>query len=531
MFLKTHHSPSTHKVPLILAESRLILILGDQLNLHSPCLNDINPNRDHIVMIEAIEESSAIWSSKQRIVLFLSAMRHFAEELKQKGLPVEYLSLNDATHDGATISARLESYIEQIKPSRLVMLEAGEWRLNQDIDLLCKKIKLPLERIEDPHFLCSHEDFQGFAKGKKRFIMENFYRMMRRRENVLMDGDEPIGGEWNFDSENRKAFGSKGPQGIPAPLRVLPDAITLSVIQEVSERFAHHPGSLDTFEWPVTREGALAALQDFIQHRLATFGSHQDAMWTNEVFLSHALIASCLNLKLLDPREVIAGAEAAYQNKTASIQAVEGFVRQILGWREFIRGMYWLDMPAMKDANHFGHTRSLPDWFWTGQTQMHCMQQVITGTLNHGYAHHIQRLMVVGLFGLLAELHPRQVSDWFLSVYVDAVEWVELPNVIGMALFANGGRFTSKPYVASGAYINRMSNYCKQCRYQPEQKTGKNACPMTQLYWNFLDKHEPDFASNPRTLLMIKNLQRIEPDVRKELRTEAQNTLSHLNDL
>jgi deoxyribodipyrimidine photolyase-related protein len=354
---------------------------------------------------------------------------------------------------------------------------------------------------------------------------------MRRREKVLMEGDEPIGGEWNFDNENRKSFGSKGPQGIQAPLRFPPDPMTQQVIQDVTQHFADHPDTLDDFDWPVTREEALAALHDFIEHRLVTFGSHQDAMWTDQAFLSHALLGSSLNLKLLDPREVIGAAEAAFHQGRASIQAVEGFIRQILGWREFIRGMYWLDMPNMKEANHFNHDRALPDWFWTGDTRMRCMNEVITSTLKKGYAHHIQRLMVVGLFGLVAELKPQAVSDWFLSVYVDAVEWVELPNVMGMALFANGGRFTSKPYVASGAYINRMSNYCKQCPYQPEQKVGEQACPITQLYWNFLDQHEQDLANNPRTALMIKNLQRIEPSVRAQIREESSFTLNHLNAL
>jgi deoxyribodipyrimidine photolyase-related protein len=519
------------KEHLTLAKQKLILILGDQLNLSSPCLKEIDKKNDRVIMIEAADESTSVWSSKQRIVLFLSAMRHFAERLKSQEIPLEYLALHDPLHAGKSIVERLASYIAFFKPSQLLMLEAGEWRLNQGISALCEKLQVPLMMMQDPHFLCSHQEFQAFAKGKKRIIMENFYRTMRRRENVLMNGEEPIGGEWNFDSENRKSFGSKGPQGIQDSIRFLPDFITQQVIEEVSQRFADHPGTLDHFGWPVTREDALAALHDFIQHRLITFGTHQDAMWTDQPFLSHALIGSSLNLKLLDPREVIQAAEAAFQKGSASIQAVEGFIRQILGWREFIRGMYWLDMPAMKEANHFNHHRPLPEWFWTGNTQMRCMNEVITSTLAQGYAHHIQRLMVLGLFGLVAEINPKEVSDWFLSVYVDAVEWVELPNVMGMALFANGGRFTSKPYVASGAYIHRMSNYCKQCPYQPEQKVGEQACPITQLYWNFLDNHEQDFASNPRTTLMIKNLQRMEPSMRAQIKHEAEVIFNNLNTL
>jgi len=516
---------------LTLADSNCILILGDQLSVHSPCLKEIQAQTDRVVMIEAAEESTTVWSSKQRIVLFLSAMRHFADKLKAQGIPVDYLALQDTQHAGDSIVARLASYLAQLKPTQLLLLEPGEWRLKQDIAALCERLNLPVVFHEDPHFLCSHHDFETFAKGKKRVIMENFYRIMRRREHVLMNGDDPIGGEWNFDSENRKSFGSKGPQGIHPPLRFPPDTITQHVIQEVTERFADHPGTLDEFAWPVTRDTALQSLHDFIEHRLGTFGTHQDAMWTDQAFLSHALIGSALNLKLLDPREVIQAAEAAFHQGSASIQAVEGFIRQILGWREFIRGMYWLDMPAMKEANHFDHNRSLPSWFWTGKTRMRCLNEVITSTLEQGYAHHIQRLMVLGLFGMVAEIQPKQVADWFLAVYVDAVEWVELPNVMGMALFANGGRFTSTPYVASGAYIHRMSNYCKHCPYQPEQKVGHNACPITQLYWNFLDKHESDFANNPRTSLMIKNLQRMEPEIRKQIKHEAEVILSDLNAL
>jgi deoxyribodipyrimidine photolyase-related protein len=303
------------------------------------------------------------------------------------------------------------------------------------------------------------------------------------------------------------------------------------VIDAVQRHFPENPGGLGDFDWPVTREQALVALRDFLDHRLELFGRYQDAMWTAQPFLYHARISAALNLKLLDPREVADAAVTAWREGRAGLASVEGFVRQIIGWREFIRGVYWLEMPGLAEANHFEHTRDLPRWFWTGETHMACQREAITQTLRYGYAHHIQRLMVTGLFGLLAEIAPRQVAHWYLAVYVDAVEWVELPNVAGMALYANGGRFTSKPYAASGAYIQRMSNYCAGCRYDPGKKVGDDACPLTTLYWNFLDRHEEELGSSPRTALMVKNLQRLSADERAAVRNQAREVLGRLDEL
>jgi deoxyribodipyrimidine photolyase-related protein len=346
-----------------------------------------------------------------------------------------------------------------------------------------------------------------------------------------MQGKEPVGGQWNFDADNRKSFGKAGPQNVPAPPVFKTDQITQDVIALVNTHFADHPGHLDTFNWPVTRAQALQALQDFIEHRLPQFGPHEDAMWTNLEFGWHSLLSSSLNLKLLNPLEVVQAAEQAYKDKGLDLASVEGFIRQVLGWREFMRGVYFLDMPQLKTANHYGHTQPLPKWYWTGDTQMNCMRQCITQTLDNGYSHHIQRLMVTGMFGVLAQISPQAMCDWYLAVYVDAVEWAELPNTAGMALFANGGRFTSKPYIASGAYVKRMSNYCKDCRYAPEVRVGDNACPMTTLYWNFLDMHEADFVSNPRTALMVKNLQRMTTAERQAVRDTAQHMLAHTDAL
>jgi deoxyribodipyrimidine photolyase-related protein len=349
-----------------------------------------------------------------------------------------------------------------------------------------------------------------------------------------MQGREPIGGAWNYDAENRKTFGKTGPQAVPAAPTVSIDAITKDVIADVEQHFPNHPGSLENFIWPVTREEALKFLDDFIVNKLAGFGDHQDAMWqatnsSQSPYLWHSLLSTSLNLKLLNPREVIAAAVAAYKKNQLPLASVEGFIRQILGWREFIRGVYWLDMPQMAKSNHYNHTRALPSWYWTGDTKMNCMRQTVNDTMKHGYAHHIQRLMVTGMFGILAELNPREVEAWYLAMYVDAVEWVELPNVAGMALYANGGRFTSKPYVASGAYIKRMSNYCSNCKYKPELKTGENACPITTLYWHFLIKHYDTFARNPRTALMAKNVERFSAEEIAAIQMQAQHTLDNIN--
>jgi deoxyribodipyrimidine photolyase-related protein len=323
---------------------------------------------------------------------------------------------------------------------------------------------------------------------------------------------------------------------LPELPKVNIDDLTHEVLADVEYHFPEHPGSLEHFIWPVTREEALRFLQHFIDHKLAGFGPHQDAMWQSPdgkptPYLWHSLLASSMNLKLLDPREVIAAAERAYHARRLPLASVEGFIRQVLGWREFIRGVYWLDMPNLGEANHYGHQRPLPTWYWTANTQMNCMRQTIQQTLDYGYAHHIQRLMVTGLFGLLAEIDPRQVEAWYLAVYVDAVEWVELPNTAGMALYANGGRFTSKPYVASGAYIKRMSNYCTGCRYRPEVKTGAQACPFTTLYWHFLIKHYDSFARNPRTALMAKNVDRLGLEERQAIGQQAGAMLHRLDQL
>ena len=534
----------------------LVLTLGDQLDESSSAFDGFDPAQDRVLMVEAFDESTHVWSHKIRTALFLSSMRHFAESLTARGWQVDYRALD--RHGDKTLADGLLAAIAEHQPQAVIGVEPGDLRVRQQIESAIKSEaasarymratalkdtnKAPktdnltgfLTWREDKHFLCSLPQFRKWAGTSSSLRMEFFYRTMRKQYKVLVEGkanDEPVGGQWNFDADNRKSFGKAGPQNVPKAIEYKPDAITQDVIKLVNTHFAAHPGNLDDFNWPVTRTQALVALKDFIDNRLPQFGPHEDAMWTNLDFGWHSLLSSSLNLKLLNPLEVVLAAEAAYKKHDLDLASVEGFIRQILGWREFMRGVYFLDMPELKTANHYGHTNALPKWYWTGDTHMNCMKQCIGQTLKNGYSHHIQRLMVTGMFGVTAEILPQQVCDWYLAVYVDAVEWVELPNTAGMALFANGGRFTSKPYVASGAYVKRMSNYCSGCKYEPDVRVGANACPMTTLYWNFLDKHEASFAGNPRTALMVKNLQRMTPELRSQVRVRAGEMLANLDAL
>jgi deoxyribodipyrimidine photolyase-related protein len=515
--------------------SRLIIVLGDQLWLDNPALLAADKKRDTVLMVESPQESTHVWSHQVRTAVFLSAMRHFAAQLHALGYQVTYLALGH--HDYASLAHAWQAHILAQQPSKVVACEAGDWRVEEALIATCKTQNVPLELLEDTHFLINREEFAAWAGGKpgakaKQLRMEMFYRTMRKRTGVLMtpEGD-PEGGEWNYDAENRESFGKAGPGQVPVAPQFTPDSITEQVLADVAKHFANHPGDLSHFDWPVTRADALAALNAFIKQRLPHFGQYQDAMWSDEPFLFHSLISSSLNLHLLDPREVIDAALAAWRVGTVPLAGAEGFIRQILGWREFMRGVYWLDMPSMRAANHYQCSTPLPKWYWSGKTHMNCMHQAIGQTMQHAYAHHIQRLMVTGNFALIAGLVPQEVCDWYLAVYVDAVEWVELPNTAGMALYANGGRFTTKPYAASGAYIKRMSNYCSGCRYKPEVKSGAGACPMTVFYWDFLMRHEEELGHNPRAALMMKNLARMDEQQRAAIRATASQYTRDLDTL
>lgn len=505
------------------------LVLGNQLDRDNAVLVDARGPDAVVLMIEAPGESTHVWSHKARIALFLSAMRHFRDSLRESGHRLEYVGLEE--HQEAGFLPRLRDALRRLEASRLSVSEPGDHRSLTLIREVAGELGVPLHILPDAHFLVSTAEFQAWAGERPSLRMETFYRHVRRRSGVLMRDGEPEGGVWNFDTENRKGFGAAGPGQVPAPPAFVPDDITRGVFAEVDRLFPDHPGSLAQFWWPVTRDQALEVLARFVDERLGRFGPHQDAMWTGQPVLWHSLLSAPLNLGLLRPREVIEAALRAWRAHDLPLASVEGFVRQVMGWREFIRGVYWRYMPGLADANHFGHTRALPAWYWTGETRMNCMRAVVDQTMRTGYAHHIQRLMVTGNFALLAQLLPAAVCDWYLAVYVDAVDWVERPNTAGMALFADGGRFTSKPYVASGAYIQRMSNYCRGCHYDPRSRTGDRACPVTLLYWAFVDRHEQALAANPRTALMAKNLDKLQAGERQSLRSQAERVLDELDAL
>ncbi|MGI8956455.1 MAG: cryptochrome/photolyase family protein [Chthoniobacterales bacterium] len=511
----------------------LILVLGDQLDLDSAAFDGFDPEQDAVWMAEVAHESTKVWSTTPRIAVFLAAMRHFRNALRERGWKVFYREL---TADGAvwrnadgrakpakgdTFADALRESLARLKPKRVVLVEPGEWSVREEIRSAMESMELPLEMREDGHFLCSHAEFAAHAEGRKQLRMEFFYREMRKRHGVLIDDGKPAGGDWNFDSENRKSFGKAGPPVHKMPRSFPPDEITRGVITMVNARFSDHPGDLAQFDWPVTAADADLALKDFIAHRLAGFGDWEDAMWTAEPWLFHSRLSAAINRKLLHPRRVIVAAEKAYRDGRAPLASVEGFIRQILGWREYVRGIYWRFMPGYVDMNALGADQPLPKFYWTGDTEMACLRDALGLTLRLGYAHHIQRLMVTGLYALMLGVRPREVHEWYLAVYVDAVEWVELPNTLGMSQHGDGGIMASKPYVATGKYIQRMSNYCAGCRFDPAEATGPKACPFTTLYWDFLLQHEPMLRKNQRMAMQVRNLARLDDARRDAIQKQA----------
>ncbi len=498
---------------------QLVLVLGDQLDGASSAFDGFDPASDAVWMAEVRHESTRVCSSRPRIALFLSAMRHFRDALRERGFTVDYRALGDSGEE--TLGAQLRAAVTRLRPSRLVMVEAGEWGVAREIEQAAIAAGVPLEVRADRHFLSSREDFRRHATGRRQLRMEYFYREMRRRSGVLMDGDQPLGGRWNFDAENRATFGSDGPGLRVPPRRYAPDGVTRQVIADVRAHFPDHPGELDEFDWPVTPAEARDALDDFVVHRLADFGRYQDALWQGEPWLYHSRLSAAMNLKLLDPRDVVAAVERAQQEGRVPLASAEGFVRQVIGWREYVRGVYWQFMPEYLDRNALGARATLPGFYWSGATDMQCLRDAVGQTLRLGYAHHIQRLMVTGLFALLYGVDPRRLHEWYLAVYVDAVEWVELPNTLGMSQYADGGVMASKPYVASGRYLERMGNHCAACRYDPAAATGERACPFTTLYWDFLIRHEPALRAVPRMSMQLANLARLDEARRAEMRKAA----------
>jgi len=506
----------------------VVLVLGDQLDHGSAAFDGFDPEADAVWMAEVADEATHVWSHKARIALFLTAMRHFRDALRRRGWTVLYRALDDPGNLGS-FAAEIRDAVERSRPERLVLVEPGEFRVRRAFERAAADLRVRLDVRPDRHFLCSHDEFARHAEGRKQLRLEYFYREMRRKADVLIDNGGPTGGKWNYDVENRGAFGREGPGALPRPPAFAPDAVTREVIRLVARRFASHPGRLDRFDWPVTPGQAEQALSDFIAHRLAGFGVFQDAMWTGEPFLYHSLISSAMNLKLLDPRLAIDSAVGAFRLGKAPLNAVEGFVRQILGWREYARGVYGRTMPEYRDRNHLKADGPLPGFYWTAETEMNCLREVLSQTLDYGYAHHIQRLMVTGLFALLLGVDPRAVHAWYLAVYVDAVEWVELPNTLGMSQFADGGVMASKPYVASGKYIERMSDYCGGCRYDPAKACGDDSCPFTTLYWDFLQRHRRLLERNPRMTMQLRNVRRKSAGELRTIRREAESVRSRLS--
>lgn len=503
----------------------LRVLFHDQLSYEMSSLKGCDKKRDLILLAELEDELTNVAHHQKKIVFALSALRHFALDLQKNGYQVLHFKLDDPKNcKGAT--ELVERICKERKIDKIVVTRPGEYRV-WDKARQWGKGKIPCEVCEDTRYFSDPEEFNEWAGDKKSLRMETFYRQMRKKHGFLMEGNEPTEGEWNFDTENRKPPDSG--KAIPPRLTFSPDETTKEVIRLVQARFGNHFGSIHPFELAVTREDALKVLEEFIKQRLELFGPFQDAMLQDEPYLYHSVISYYLNNGLLVAREVCAAAEQAYLKKRAPINSVEGFIRQILGWREFLRGIYWLKMPAYVKQNYLGAKRSLPSFYWDGKTDMNCLHQVVEQTRSNAYSHHIQRLMVTGNFALLAGILPEQVCEWYLIVYADAYEWVELPNTLGMSLFGDGGLFASKPYIASGKYINRMSNYCKSCRYDPNQTTGDKACPFNSLYWDFLARHQEKLAPNMRLKFAYSTLRRMKEDKREATLKQAQDFLKKLS--
>lgn len=502
--------------------TRLILILGDQLTDSLSALQQGDKATDIVVMAEVMDEASYVRHHPKKIALVLASMRKFAGHLRDDGWQVRYTALDDPDNSGS-IPGELLRRADESGATEVLATSPGEWRL---IGLL-NDMPLKTTLLPDTRFICPLDEFEAWADGRKALRMEYFYRDMRRKTGLLMDGDSPAGGQWNFDQENRKP----PPDGIShsGPMQFTPDDTVNAVLDLVEARFGDHFGTLRPFPFATDQGQARRALAHFIRYALPKFGDYQDAMLRGNKFLYHALISPYLNIGLLDPMEVCRAAEDAWKAGDAPLNAVEGFIRQIIGWREYVRGIYFHEGPDYATRNGLDHTRPLPDLYWGGETKMACLSHAVTQTRDEAYAHHIQRLMVTGNFGLLAGVDPTALHEWYLSVYVDAYEWVEAPNTVGMSQFADGGVIASKPYVSSGAYINRMSDYCKGCQYSVSTKTGDTACPFNVLYWHFLIRHRDRFKSNARMGNMYRTWDRMDADRRETVLRDADRFLARLD--
>lgn len=503
----------------------LIPVLGDQLSHGLSSLIDARKADSVVLMMEVSDETLYVKHHRAKLVYILSAMRHHAAALHKAGWRVDYVKLDDPDNTGS-FTGEMARAIERHGPERIVVTEAGEWRVAAMLESWETLFGLPVDIRADTRFLCSHADFEAWADGRSDLTMEFFYRAMRKKTGLLMEGGKPAGGRWNFDKDNRKP--AQADLLMPRPLGFPPDAITREVMDLVGDRFGDHPGDLASFDYAVTAEDAERQAAGFFANALPQFGDYEDAMVTGERFLWHSILSPYINSGLLDPLDLCRRAEAEYRAGRAPLNSVEGYIRQIIGWREYMRGIYWREGPTYVDRNFLDHHRALPAWYWTGETDMHCLAQAIGQTLATAHAHHIQRLMVIGNFALLIGADPKQVHQWYLEVYLDAYEWVELPNTLGMSQYGDGGLLGSKPYVSSGAYINRMSDYCGQCRYQVDKRVGPDACPFNALYWDFLARHRDKLGDNRRLAMPYRNWDRQSDADQAETRAQAKAFLSDL---
>ncbi|GAB5380523.1 MAG: cryptochrome/photolyase family protein [Aliiglaciecola sp.] len=497
----------------------LRLILGDQLSTSLASLQDCDKDTDWILMSEVKEEATYVKHHKKKIALLFSAMRHFAAELSDSGYRVRYIKYDDK-HNRGSLFEEVKAATRELELTSLVVTHPGEYRLLEQMQTWHKELDLPVSILDDDRFLADLDFFSNWAQDKKQLRMEFFYREMRKNTRSLMEDDQPAGGKWNYDSANREPLNNE--VDIPTPSKFAPDEITQEVLALVEDFFSDHFGKLDDFHFAVTRDQARMVLKRFVEERLINFGQFQDAMAQGQPWLFHSHISFYLNCGLLLPREVIQLAEDAYHDGQVPLNSVEGFIRQVLGWREYVRGLYWYKMPDYKEQNFLKATRPLPGFFWTADTNMNCLSQCIEETRDNAYAHHIQRLMVLGNFMLLAGVHPDEVNEWYLIVYADAYEWVEMPNVTGMILFADGGLLASKPYAASGSYINKMSNYCQHCHYNVKEKNGEQACPFNYLYWDFLERNKEKLGNNQRLRMPYATLNKMSDDKVRMIKRDAQ---------
>jgi deoxyribodipyrimidine photolyase-related protein len=509
----------------------LRLILGDQLNPDHSWYRQVDEDVVHVLM-EVKQETSYVLHHAQKVLAIFAAMRDFAEHLRVQGHRVRYIAIDHPSNRQA-IAANLDALIAHHQADRVAYQAPDEWRLDEELAQWAQAKRaqgLTVEMADTEHFLTARGEAAELFAGRKQWLMEHFYRHTRRHHRVLMSADhQPEGGQWNFDADNRKAWSGQPPE--PADWRAPHDhqALWQAIVDAGVTTFGQPQA--DRLPWPVSADEARAHLHAFVKHALPHFGDFQDALSQRANRLFHSLLSFALNVKMLHPREVIDAAEQAWRNGHAPLAAAEGFIRQILGWREYVRGVYWAHMPGYDEHNHFGHDLPLPTWFWTGQTRMACMSRAIGQSLQDAHAHHIQRLMVIGNFALLAGLDPKALHHWYLGVYIDAFEWVELPNTLGMSQFADGGLLATKPYVSSAAYLDRMGDHCRHCPYQRKERLGEQACPFNALYWDFHLRHEDRLRRNPRIGMVYRQLDRMTPEARHAISQQAIRLRENLEQL